>query len=279
MIKELKVNFYRLFRSKSFWVVSILLVIGAILSAMAIKFFVDDPFNFISEMKDTVTEYSTTEEDAQSVKIIFDSLEQYVNVNSLNGVVQMTLCSDLVCFLHCIVVALFISSEYKSRFHVNRFSLNAAPAFIVFMEWLTLMIEVVIMELICYGVTLGLSVAMCRSFRFDDAAVMAKNASLAIAVMLALASFSFMVAYLRKAGALAIALSSMFAFGVFDFVLGVASIWADWAGHFALNNTMSMITLNQLNPMDYVLKAGAIFLYIACFLGVSLIAAWKRDPY
>ena len=279
MIKELKVNFFRIIRSKAFIIISILLILGAIISALEIKFFVDDPLGFMDLLKESVEETATSEEDIESFNVIFRSIDEFKAVNSLNGVVRMMMCSDLVCFLHCIFVALFISSEYKSRFHVNHFSLNTSPVFIVFMEWLTLMIEVVFIEMLCYGITLGLSVLMCRSFRFDDGTTMLKNATLALGVMIVFASLSFMISYLRKASALAIVISSLFVFGVFDFVLGIISVWADWVGRFAPNNLLTMISLDKVTRTDYVLGMSVVVLYVLIFLGVSIIVAGRRDPY
>ncbi|MBO4687351.1 MAG: hypothetical protein J5636_02450 [Clostridiales bacterium] len=279
MIKELKVNFFRILRSKAFIVIAILLVLGAVISALEIKFFVEDPFGFMDILRESVEETATSEEDIESFDVVFKSIEAFKAVNSLNGVVRMVMCSDLSCFLFCILAAMFISSEYKSRFHVNHFSLNTSPTFIVFMEWLSMVIVVVLMEILSYGITLGLSVLFCDTFRFDDGVSMLKNASLALGVTIVFTSCSFMIAYLRKAGALAIVLSSIFVFGVFDFVLGIISVWADWVGRFAPNNLLSMISLNQVTKTDYVLGMGVVVLYVLIFLSVSIIVAGRRDPY
>ena len=140
MIKELKVNFYRIVRSKSFVVILILLIIGAIFSSVEIKFLADNPFNWIDNFKEGMSDVSTSEEDTQSFNVLFTSIDQLRDVNKLSGVMRMTMCSDLVCFLYCIFIALFISAEYKSRFHVNHFSLNASPVRVVFLEWLSLLL-------------------------------------------------------------------------------------------------------------------------------------------
>ncbi|MBR5974648.1 MAG: hypothetical protein IK020_05635 [Clostridiales bacterium] len=279
MIKELKVNFYRIIRTKSFIVISILLILGALISSVEIKFCVDDPFGIMDILKQAATESSTTEADRESFDLIFRSLDEFRTVNNLSGVVRMMMCSDITCFLHCIFVALFVSSEYKSRFHVNHFSLNTRPEHIVFMEWLTLMIVIVLMEIVCYGVTLGLSILMCNSFHFDDGMRMLKYSSLALGVIIAFASFSFMIAFLRKAGALAIVLSSLFVFGVFDFVLGIISVWASWAGRFSLNNILSGISVNAITSFDYMIGMGVVLLYVVIFAGIPIIVASKRDPY
>ncbi len=279
MIKEIKVNFYRLVRSKSFFVVLIILMVGALISTAEIKICVDDPFDMLETAHEKLNEAAASEEDAQSFDIIFDSLNRFNDTNSLNGVVRMTFCSDLVCFLHCIVVSLFVANEFKSRFHVNHFSMNSRPAFSVFMEWFSLMLAIVFVEAFCYALVFLLCVILCHSFNFGDVGLMFKNGTMCISVMIAMASLAFMIAFLRIAGALAIVLSSIFAFGFFDFFLGIISAWFPAIEYYALNNLLSQISLGTLTTFGYAAGLTAILLYIAVFLGVTLIVAAKRDPY
>ena len=279
MIKELKVNFYRLVRSKSFFVILILLLIGTFISTIEIKFCVDDPYDMIENAHEALNETATSEEDIQSFNIIFSSLDDYRNVNSLNGVVRMTLCTDVVCFLHCIVVALFVANEFKSRYHVNHFSLSSHTTFSVFMEWVSLMLAIVLVESICYMIVLILSVIVCDSFHFGDVVDMLKNGSLCMGVMIAMASLAFMIAFIRKAGALAIVLSSCLAFGFFDFFLGILSVWISWVEPLAMNNTLTQISSDQMSSIGYAVASTVVVVYTAVFLGVTLIVAAKRDPY
>ena len=279
MIKELKVNFYRMLRTKSFYVILILLVLGALFAAVELKFCADDPLGFFESIKETLDESVETEEDRQSFQIIFNSIDQLAQMNSLSGVVRMTLCSELVCFLQSIFVALFVAGEFKSRYHINHYSLNTHPAHVVFMEWLSLISTIVIVELLCYGATLGLSVALCNSFRFDDAAEMLKIGGLMMGVIIASATFAFMIAYLRKAAPLAIVLSSLFTFGVFDIVFTITSIWVDWTKYLALSSIVTTLGTLSLSMWEVLGAAIAVIIYTALFLGVTLFVASKRDPY
>lgn len=279
MIKELKVNFYRVVRSKSFVVILILLILGAVFSSVEIKFLADNPFNWIENAKVGVSEAVTSEEDQQSFNLIFTSIDSVRDVNKLSGVVRMTMCSDLVCFLYCIFVALFISAEYKSRYHVNHFSLNNSSVRVVFLEWLSLMMVIVLVESIRFIFALSLSFLLCDSFAFDDVIRTLAYIVLIFGVMITFATFTFMIAYLRRSGGLAIVLSSLFCLGFFDFFLGIISVWIPFVEKLSLNMLLSSIALNRLSAPDYVVEMIVVVLFIAAFLTVPLIVSSKRDSY
>ena len=279
MIKELKVNFYRVVRSKSFVVILILLILGAVFSSVEIKFLADNPFNWIENAKVGVSEAVTSEEDQQSFNVLFTSIDSVRDVNKLSGVVRMTMCSDLVCFLYCIFVALFISAEYKSRYHVNHFSLNNSSVRVVFLEWLSLMMVIVLVESIRFIFALSLSFLLCDSFAFDDVIRTLAYIVLIFGVMITFATFTFMIAYLRRSSGLAIVLSSLFCLGFFDFFLGIISVWIPFVEKLSLNMLLSSIALNRLSAPDYVVEMIVVILFIAAFLTVPLIVSSKRDSY
>ena len=191
----------------------------------------------------------------------------------------MTMCSDLVCFLYCIFVALFISAEYKSRFHVNHFSLNHSPIRVVFLEWLSLMMVIVLVESIRFIFSLGLSFLLCDSFTFDDVPRTLAYIVLIFGVMITFATFTFMIAYLRRSGGLAIVLSSLFCLGFFDFFLGIISVWIPFVEKISLNMLLSSIALNKLSASEYVVELVVVVVFISAFLSVPLIVSSKRDPY
>lgn len=279
MIKELKVNFYRIVRSKSFVVILILLIIGAIFSSVEIKFLSDNPFNWIDNFKEGMSDVSTSEEDTQSFNVLFTSIDQLRDVNKLSGVMRMTMCSDLVCFLYCIFIALFISAEYKSRFHVNHFSLNASPVRVVFLEWLSLLLVMVLVESVRFIFALGLSFLLCNSFEFDNVIRTMAYIVLIFGIMTVFASFTFMIAYLRRSGGLAIVLSSLFCLGFFDFFLGIISVWIPFVEKFSMNMLLNSIALNNLSSAEYVVEIIVVVLFTTVFLSVPLIVSTKRDPY
>ena len=279
MIKELKVNLYRLLRSKSPYVILGILIFGSILSAFVIKFCVDDPFGLLTAFKVDIVGAATTEAEQDSYESLAVSLDDLANTNCLSGVVGMNYCAELVFFLWSIVFALFVSGEFKSRFHVNHYSLNPNPAMIVFLEWLTLCIVLVVTEIFCYLITLGLSVALCSSFTFTDGLLMIKNGAFMLGVMIAFASMAFMVAYLRKASPLAIVLSALWCFGVFDLIFALVQFWIPWSSNFDLKTFSTKIALNKMTTMNYVTGTATILLLAGIFLGVTLYVASKRDPY
>ncbi len=287
MIKELKANCYRILRSKSFIVICILIFLGAVFSALEIKLIADDPGNWIEYVEEAVARTADSSETVEtgynetsvSVSAFNSNIISLGELDNLTGVMRMTWSVELICFLHCIFIALFISAEYKSHFHVNHFSLNSSPLLIVYMEWFSLMITIVVVEFIAYGVALGISVLFCDSFSFADVGNFVKYGVLMMGIMVVYASFSFMIAFLRKASALAIVLSSLFVFGVLDFICGFASVWIDIAQYFALNGILNYIAYGEYSSINYVFEVFVILFYLAVFLGVPLIVASTRDPY
>ena len=287
MIKELKANFYRILRSKSFIVICILIFVGAVFSALEIKMIADNPGDWIGYVEEAMagaTESSESvainyEDASASAAVFTTNIINLGEVDNLTGVMRMTWCVDLICFLHCIFIALFISAEYKSHFHVNHFSLNSSPVFIVLIEWISLMITVVAVEFIAYGIAIGISVLICDSFSLTDVATFVKYGVLMMGVMIVYASFAFMMAYLRKAAALSIVLSSLFVFGILDFICGFASVWISFVQYFALNNIFTSIAYGHYGSINYAFEVVVILFYLAVFLGIPLIVASTRDPY
>lgn len=287
MIKELKANFYRILRSKSFIVICILIFLGAIISAVEIKMVADNPGHWIEYVEEAMagaTESSEAEdleydETSASVAIFSTNLSSLGEIDNLTGVMRLTWSVDLICFLHCIFIALFISAEYKSHFHVNHFSLNAKPRMIVLIEWLSIMITVVLVEFVAYGIAFGLSALVCNSFDATDIYMFVKYGTLMLGIMIVYASFAFMIAFIRRAAALAIVLSSLFVFGILDFIYGFASVWISATQYFALNNLFSTMAYGNFDSINYWLEVCIIIFYTAVFLGVSLIVASTRDPY
>ncbi|MBO4927524.1 MAG: hypothetical protein J5379_04660 [Clostridiales bacterium] len=279
MIKEIKVNLYRVFRSKSFYIIVSILIIGALLSSLLLKFCADDPFQFFSEFSKEIMEGVTDEEERATYGSLLSSIDRFREMNNLTGVMRLSVCSELVCFLHCIFVSLFVAGEFKSRFHVNHYSLTADPGKIVFLEWLTLISVIILVEVVCYCAALGLAVALCNTFTFDDVSQMLGCGAIMLGVIIAHSSFAFMISYIRKASPLAIVLSSLFTFGVLDLVFAIGSIWIPWFQYLALNSTVSALGLLTMQQTEMIGVGIAIVGYIAVFLSITMVVAAKRDPY
>ena len=285
MIKELKVNFYRILRSKAFIVIAILLLIGAVISSLEIKFVADDPFGLYE--KDTAVDIqeglrddaSMEEKSSSALSIYAQNIKDLPPMNNLTGPVSVTLCVDAVSFLLCVFVALYVGGEFKSRFHVNHYSVNTSRTMVVFLEWLSLMITIFLLEAVCYFLTLGISVIICDSYSFSDMYRMFKHTLLVGAIMMTFTSFSFMIAFVRRAGALAIVLSACFVFGFVDMIYLVISIWIPWFEYFSLNAALSSIAIMSISRAQYAVAAVVSVLCIALFLSTAMIVSSKRDPY
>ena len=311
MIKEFKVNLYRLFRSRSFLVIMIILLVYSIIAAAEIMFCVDDPIGFIDGFYSGL-EIGASEAAAQSAEGIPDdgeaitiderqegepvedevepdeifsvlfsqSYESLKSSNTYDGVLRMTLPSGTLYFLYALLVALFVGSEFKSRFHVNRYSLNADPLFIVIGEILTLFFVVIGLEVVCYCVSLGFTRLFCSSFHTGDLRVMLKHFALTTLISFVYVSMAFMIAYLRRGIALAITLTALFSTGLFDVIFMIFSIWFRPFRYFAVTTAQSdFLFSSDYSMVSLVTFICVLVMYIVVFLGTTLLVASKRDPY
>lgn len=314
MIKEFKVNLYRLLRSRSFLVICIILLVTSIISAAEIMFCVDDPLGAIegfyfgleegAEMASKTTEgipdgedktddgETSDSEQAEEEKkedveadelfsmLFSQSYESLKNSNTYDGVLRMTLPSGTLYFLYALLVALFIGSEFKSRFHVNRYSLNANPMMIVCGEVLTMFFVVIGLEILCYCVSLGFTRLFCSTFNTGDLGVMIKHFALTTLIAFVYVSLAFMIAYLRRGVALAITITALFSTGIFDVVFMIFSIWFRPFRYFAVTTAQSdFLFSSDYSMVSLVTFICVLVMYIVVFLGTTLLVATKRDPY
>ena len=334
MIKEFKVNLYRLLRSRSFLVICIILLISSIFCAVEIMFCVDDPLGvidgFYSGLEEGAAEVAAmTEEGAvdatETDEVLIDdelnndelnndelnndelsdngsidvevndtetnpdeifsmlfsqSYESLKNSNTYDGVLRMTLPSGTLYFLYALLVALFIGSEFKSRFHVNRYSLNSNPMFIVCGEVLTLFFVVIALEVFCYAVSLGFTRLFCSSFYTGDLGVMLKHFALTTLISFVFVSLAFMIAYIRKGIALAITFSALFSSGIFDVIFMIFSIWFHPFRYFAITTSQAdFLYSSDYSTVSLITFICVLVMYIVVFLGTTLLVAAKRDPY
>ena len=125
MIKELKANFYRILRSKSFIVICILIFLLSVFVSVEVKAIADNPgdwIGYLEKLAGTEESTATTEDPSAatdeavnsdvsvSVSALSENLDMLGELDNFDGVLRMNWCNELVCFLHCIFIALFISA-------------------------------------------------------------------------------------------------------------------------------------------------------------------------
>ena len=288
MIKELKINFYRLVRSTSFRVIVILLLLASIISCFEIKILVDNTSGIFSDMMsalitasdDEIQAEDGVEEGGYGINVSLTKVSQALkSSNSLSGVLHMQFYEGGVFLLMAIMAALFVGAEYKSRFHVNRFSVNASPTSIVLGEVFSLYIVGIALELLCYLVAVGLTYMICDSFVVGSFGTVLKDWSLVALVTVVYITIAYAVAYIRRASAMAIAICSLLATGILDLILLVFSRLIKPLEYFALSSTMSEMVYNRVSTSKLIWTYFACFVYLAISLSVILVVASKRDAY
>lgn len=301
MIKELKVNLYRLIRSKFFAVITIIMLVISVFTALEIKMCVDDPLGIISNFKegyqlglsiandenesedqdDSIVDYAiasdSDDEDSDSI-IVY--IEMFQSCNSLDGVLRVLYYENFVFLLVAIIAALFVGAEYKSRFHMHRYSVNVSPRSIVCGEIFSLVVAAILIEVLSYAVALGITYLLCNSFRVGNVLQFLRDYSLIFYATIMFVSFAYMIAYIRRSSALAIVFSVLLFVGVFDLVFLFASYWYAPLKYFALSSIMgNLIMSSSMSPKDWVYTLGSLTIYIVSFISTTLIVASKRDAY
>lgn len=296
MIKELKINFYRLIRTKSTIVISIILVVIALITAGEIKFCVDDPTGFVdgfsegfntayAEVKVSSVEAENTGEiiggsDETAELQLYDFFRSLRNTNSFDGVLRLLFYENVPLLLFALMAALFLGAEYKSRFHVNRYSVNTSPCRIVLGELFSLFFAALILEVVCYAITLSGTYALCNSFHRGDLWLLTKYAVVLLFATMMFMSFAYMIAYIRRASALSIVLSTLFVSQVFDLVFMLGSIIIKPLKYFAVATMLSeMLLYTEFSLGEWISLLVVMILYIGIFLGTTLAVAAKRDAY
>ena len=341
MIKEFKVNLFRILRTKSFYVVLIILLALSVFSAFVVFFVSDDPLDVfysdddsetlttdelvqvlqeaeqkyminsqaqsliaesqlpdtgdpamdsrIMEAMESISNNEKSEESADAYNESFQSsfmegfqlgLSSIRPLNNTLDVLNMSLGNELHLFLFQIIVALYIGAEYKSRFHINRFSLNTTRATILLGEWLTLQILFVLMMVLEYFTTLGLSVLFCSSFEWTRVSESLIRFGYYTLIVMAYTSFTFMIAVLRRGSAMAIVFSSLFTFDVLHLVFAVASILNSKIMNLSPSFLLSTVSTNNTLTIQTCFAVIAILIgYIAVFVGSTLSVSSYRDAY
>ncbi len=290
MIQELKINFYRLIRSRFFVVISLILLFFSLLTAVEVKLCVDDPYGLFSDYIESAYEdfedLNQANEDEDSIlelevgSSISRVIEMFKMSNSFDGVLRMQYYENGVFFLFAMLTALFVGSEFKSRFHINRFSLNASAVSIACGEISSLILACFILEVVSYLISLGFTVLFCHSFNKSSIHILLENFILVFIFSMFYIVFSYMVAFVRRASALSVVLSCLFASGMFDLFFVFLSHWVNPLKYFAISSTMnSILTAQRLSAMDYFCTIGAVVILIVSSFAVTIAVAAKRDPY
>lgn len=267
MIKALKVNFYQFFRSKVFYVVAILLIIGAIFSAFLIKFVADDPTGLIevfrnelqaqdereakdydfgyevgkkvaenqagitieSEVSDSEKNISHAEENdyTSSSALAIQYIQALSKMASFQGVIDVLYTGNASYILLCIFVAIFTGNTYKSRYHINLYSSSLSPLNIVASQVFSYMVCFLMFDIICILICFSLTCFLCNYFNPAFDANIIKHLVILGLTGLLYLMFSYMIAYLRRGPVLSIILSCILLVGIPDIFISIASLFFD----------------------------------------------------
>lgn len=351
MIKGIKVNYYQILRSKAFWVISLLLILGAIFCGFFIKFLADDVFgwytfveeafndsynagyklgsklaqeqkgssqegedteesnpdlevevkigadevgkadlNVRSKNKETEeteseesVEHADTEENkkrSNSDNVILKYLDELHSSNSLIGVLVMDFGSNASYMLMCIFVSLYVGNTFKSRYHINLYSLNIRPYSLVGTQMLALISAFLFVDLVCFGSTLAVSYILCQSYSFVIDPTIFQYLAIYSLTGLTYLFMAYMISYIRKGPVLSIILCIITLIGIPDIFISFAALFRNEAAYLSPNAGMNMISFREpVDTKSFIFVILSLCIYILLFAGISFYVAEKRDAY
>lgn len=320
MIKGFKVNYFQFFRSKALLVISIILVVCSILGGFIIKFVSDDPTGIIQSIREALVESneesykagyligsriaenvksnsdnSSSEDELQvqsekeleveyhydeSTDSLVHAIDSISSSDSFYGILEMDFGSTGSYILMCVFVALFVGSSFKSRFHINLFSLNVSPQSIVAMQLLSLISLFIIIDLVCFASTFLITYIFCNSFSYALTTQFYTTMTVYLLTGLAYLSLTYMIAFLRKGPVLAIVLTSLASLGIADIFVEIISIFVTPARFLSLNYGLNNATYSQsFGVYNFAGSVFSLIIYTCIFTGVTFLVASKRDAY
>lgn len=242
-----------------------------------------EPNEYVYDEGQEPSEYTHTTEPAQE-KSVFEllgiSMEDYSSMISPWGAQSMMWSGGLSAFLICIFVALFVGAEYKSRFHINHYSANTSCRMILFCEWLSINLIILIIQTIVNLSTIGFTYLFCSDFHVGDLKDFFIRTLLLYLCNVVFASFSFMIAVLRRGSAMAIALSSLLCFEVVHLFVEIISVWNSTLRKLSINWLYeSLFSQDYFSMNSYLAMGGIILIYLLVFVGTTLTVSSYRDAY
>ena len=279
MIKEFKANYYRLFRSKSFYIITGILLFFSLLAAFFIKFVVDDPFGVIQWFIDQINQMAKENPgDAPFLTIYIESFDVLSEYNDLAGVIKSQAIGGVTFLLYSILVIIFVGKEFKSRFYINHYSGNMPVTKVVFTQWFSLATISTVVQLCLAGLTVLICSAWCKSFHVGNAGMAAKYMLLAILGNIAYLTFCYMITFIRKGTVLATVLGSLYVLGFIDIIFTLLSVFVRQFRLLALSAQIEL-TVGDSDLFAYLSAIGSILFFILLYLGITLVVAKRRDAY
>ena len=320
MIKALKVNFYQFFRSKVFYVTTILLVVGAILMGFLIKFIVDDPSGIVGIIRQELEKSAVTdnedyelgyrigmefaqaadpnsadiqisqeemeaemkkqEEENSSSRLALTYIDSISKMNSMYGILDLNLGAEGSYILMCIFVALFTGNTFKSRYHVNFYSLNLRPGSIVASQLFSFASLFVILETICCLITFALTCCLCSSFNYSFDKKFFMHLTIYVFVGFAYMMFSYMIAFFRRGPILSIILSCLCLSGIIDFFTSIAGVFYSPLKYLSPNYGLNSIAAGMdISMIKFSATIASLLTYTLVVSGITFLVANKRDAY
>ncbi len=279
MLKEFKANYYRLFRSKTFYIIFGLLFLGACLCCFLIKFMVDDPFGAVNAIREAISEISETNpSDAIYLDVYSSSLDTFQQFGDVTGIVRIQMIGGIGFMLYSLLVVLFVGREFKSRFYVNHYSGNSSPVRIAFVQWLSMICITFFMQVVLFLFTAGVTFACCNNVRMGDLSLAFRYFLMAVLGNAAFVTFGYMVTFIRKSFVMATVLTCLYTLGFIDLLVAFASIFIKPLRLLALSSQVEL-TIDDFSALSYASTICSMLFFILLYLGITLVVAKRRDAY
>ena len=279
MIKEFKANYYRLFRSKSFYIITGILLLFSLLTAFFIKFVVDDPFGLIRWLIEQIDQLiQENPSDSAIFNIYLESFDMLSEYNDLAGVIKMQAIGGSTFLLYSLMTVLFVGKEFKSRFYINHYSGNMPVTKVVFTQWLSLVSISAVLQVLLAGLTILICSVWCQSFRIGNAEMAAQYLLIAILGNAAYISFAYMITFIRKGTILATVMICLYTLGFLDILFTFFSVFVKQVRLLALTVQVE-ISVGSTDLFGFLSAVASILFFVFLYLGITLMVAKYRDAY
>ena len=278
MLKEFKSNYYRLFRSKTFYIIFGLLFLGACFSCFMIKFIVDDPFGMVNAIQEELEEVSKTDVESIYLEVYSESLESLQQLSDLAGIVRIQMIGGIGFMLYSLLVVLFVGREFKSRFYVNHYSGNSSAVKIAFVQWLSMIFITVFMQVGLFLFTVVVTFSCCDNVHMGDLSLAFRYFLIAVLGNAAFVTFGYMVTFIRKSFVLATVLVCLYTLGFIDLVFTFAAVFITPLRLLSLSAQVEL-TIDDFSAFSYASTICSIVFFILLYLSITLVVAKRRDAY
>ena len=281
MLNIIKMDLYKMFRSKNFYILNIALIVTVLSMALLIKFTLNMDFekgqqsniSYNSQLNDSSTnDSSITEEDYHALQA---EAKDSISVNEF----MMFLYSEfLISMLVVIFLSLFVCSEWDSGFIKNLIPLKSSRISLIISKNITLSLFIIIQGMISFIASIISNLLVSGRVNIFDFKELMIYLGLQILLKLAFGSFIILISYLFRSKATSISVGILLSLKFHGLFLNVLDKVIN-ISKFNLSELSIIGNSNIINfsPNDYKRIIIISIVYFILYNLISIIRVRKME--